>query len=108
MADPRWLQDTVSCAQHEGRALVLVNELDLARAAVDQLEPDAVEVHPVGDRAAARDRDVRSDEATALSVRDQVAVAHAGAPRPPRTAAHRAHDERGADGWNHERGLGRG
>ena len=71
--------DAVAGLQPERRALVLVHEVDPAAGAEDHLEPDPVEVHGVGDVAAAGDADVRGDEPAAAAIGQEVAVLHAGA-----------------------------
>ena len=81
VADLRWLHHTVAGFEPERWALVLVDEVDPAVGAEDHLEPDAMEMHHVGDRSAARNADVRRDEATAPPIGQQVAVRHAGAAR---------------------------
>ena len=73
------LHDAVAGLQAERFALVLVDEVDPTAGAEDQLEPDPVEVHRVGDLAPTGDADVGGDEPSAPAVRQQVAVLHAGA-----------------------------
>ena len=83
LSSTRWrisgrLQHQVAGVHHERLALVLVDDAHPAAPDGDELQRDAVEMHPVGDRPALGDRDVRGDVAPAEPARDQVAVEHAG------------------------------
>ena len=83
VADARRLQHAVAGGELERFALALVHDAHPAAAAVDPLEAHAVPVHVVGHGPAVGDQDVRRDEAAALAARNQVAVAHPGAPARP-------------------------
>ena len=69
--------------EHEGVALALVHEAHPTGDAEDQLEADVVKVHLVGHRAGVGDADVRGDEPSALTTRQQVAVQHPGTADAP-------------------------
>ena len=62
---------------NERFALILVDHLDPARIAEDELEPDRMVVDIVGDGAAVRNHDVRRNESPTETAGDQVAVLHA-------------------------------
>ena len=79
----RRLQHAVTGPHDEGLTLIFVHQAHPAAVAVDHLETDVVEVHVVGHRAGVGNHDVRPDEASALPVGDQIAVAHAGAADGP-------------------------
>src|SRR4029077_16477919 len=53
----------------------------------DQLKLDLMKVHVVGNRPAIDDADMRGDVATALAIRNQIAIQHARAPGAPRSVA---------------------
>ena len=55
MPDAGRLQDHVAGRHDERRALILVDDADPAVADADQLDGDAVEMDPVGDRSALGD-----------------------------------------------------
>jgi hypothetical protein len=103
MADPRRLQDRVAGLQHERPPLVLVDDAEPSPAAVDHLEPDAVEVNVVRHRAAIGNGDVRGDEAAALPIRNQVSIAHSRPSHPPRRAVAPSERERRAQRRQAER-----
>ena len=62
---------------NERFALILVDHLDPARIAEDELETDRMVVDIVGDGAAVRNHDVRRNEPPTETAGDQVAVLHA-------------------------------
>jgi uncharacterized membrane protein YfcA len=64
---PGRLQHHVAGRHDERLALILVDDPDPALADADQLDGDAVEMDPVGDRSAVGDEDVRGDVAAADS-----------------------------------------
>ncbi len=76
------------------RALILVDHVDPALDAEDQLEADLVEMHHVGHRAAVGDADMAGDDRAAEPRGDQVAVLHPGAAdHPGRLIGEPADDE---------------
>ena len=83
MPDLRGLDHAVSRLQHEGRPLVLVDELHLAPVGEDQLETHRVIVHDVRHGTGVGDPDVGGDDAPAEAAGHQVAVVHAGAADHP-------------------------
>ena len=108
VADLGRLQHAVALPQRERRALVLVDHPHPAPVAEDHLEPDPMEVHVVRDGAAVRDGDVRGDEAAALAIGQQIAVAHAGtAHHPRRCLAGPVHGERRPARREDDRWVGR-
>ena len=81
--DLRGLDHAVPGLQHEGRPLVLVDELHLAPIGEDQLETHGVVVDDVGNGTGVGDPDVGGDDASAKAARHQVAVVHACAADHP-------------------------
>src|SRR5205085_8912194 len=58
----------------------------------DCLERQTMEMNPVGDRAAIRDRNMRGDIAASQSAGNEVPVHHTGAPLRRRAASARQHE----------------
>ena len=71
-------------APHQRLGLTLIPHAHPARPDRDQLEADAVIVHPVGGRPAAGDAGVRGNVAPAVPRGDQVPIQHSRAPCPAR------------------------
>ena len=86
VTDLRRLDDTVARLEAEGGPLVLVDQVEPAAVAVNELKGDGVEVHHVRHRASLANADVRGDHGPAEASRNQVAVLHAGAADDPRLA----------------------
>lgn len=80
MTDLRRLQNAVSYLHDEGFALIFVDQARPSPETIDQLESNPVEVDVVGNGPILRDLDVGRDEASALAIRNEIAIAH---PCPP-------------------------
>ena len=83
MAYVRWLQHAISCLQDDRGSLIFVHHFHPAFVAIDHLKFDVVMMDVVRNRTSLRDADMRSDHATAETIRYQIAVLHARAPRDP-------------------------
>ena len=75
----RGLDQTVSSFKSKGWTLVLVNKVDPASIAIDQLKSDSVIMDHVGDRSAFGNTNVTGDDPATEPRWDQVSVLH---PRP--------------------------
>ncbi len=107
MPDERWLQHAIARLHHERWPLVFVEDANPSLVNVDHLEANLVEVHVVRDQTGVRNLDVRSDEGAAEPIRDEVAVAQAGATRVPEgVVVVPTQDERRFRGWYDERWIG--
>ncbi|NBU28781.1 MAG: FAD-binding oxidoreductase, partial [Caulobacteraceae bacterium] len=78
MTNLRGLQHTIARLHDKGFALVLIDDPNPALANKDHLKPDAVIVHPVSNRSAPGNGDVRGDETSAEASRNEIAIEHAG------------------------------
>ena len=108
MADPRGLDHAVSRFQAKRGSLILVDQVEPATVAVDELKGDGVVVHHVRHRPAVRNADVGSDHGAAQTPRDQVPVVHPGAADLPRAALVQALHHQGVPGRGpRERRAGR-
>ena len=79
MPNFRGLDQTVSSFKSKGWTLVLVNKVDPASIAIDQLKSDSVIMDHVGDRSAFGNTNVTGDDPATEPRWDQVSVLH---PRP--------------------------
>jgi len=84
MSNLRRLGDAIACSEDEWLTLVLVHNCDLASPAEDQLERDVMEVHIIGNRTCSGDSNVRRNDCSSLSIRDEIAVIHTCPPDVPR------------------------
>ena len=81
-----------------GGALILIDHIDPALDAEDQLKPDLVEMHHVRHRAAVRNADMAGDDRAAKTRRDKIAVVHARAADDPRRLIGQAAHDKGVFG----------
>lgn len=79
MPDFRRLQYDIAFVHYERLALVFVDNPHPATPNIDHLQRDPVKMHPVCDRSALRNGDMRSDVAATEPTRDKVAIEHPGA-----------------------------
>ena len=100
MADTRRLEHAVAGSEHEGVAFALVHQAHPTGDAIDQLEADVVKVHLVGHRAGGGDADVRGNEPSSLTTRQEVAVQHSGTAHAPAGIGDPAEFERRHERWH--------
>src|SRR5436190_2426222 len=99
MADLGRLKHEIAGLHDERLPLVLIDDAHPPSSHDDQLQRDAVVMHPVGDRAAVRDRNVRGDVTTAETAGHEIAIDHSRAPLPAITSGVRQ-DEAGPERRN--------
>lgn len=83
VSDVRGLGDAFTGPKHEGFTLTFIGESDPSALTEDQLEENVVMVWIVGYRTGGAYTNVRSDDRSALSIGNDVAIFHAGPAHVP-------------------------
>ena len=85
MPDFWWLDHAIAGMQPKFRTLILIDKINLASDAENELKSDCVIMHHVGYRTTIRNADMAGNNRPPQPVRDQVPVMHASTPNYPRS-----------------------